>query len=126
MFMGKSLYTVTIPWYTLGSKKYEFGEEVKKMRTQEEISNKVQQLMGILGDSREEDYYERWRLVEVDTIIWTLINRGLTRNELIERRYTLEEIVHVLNSAQRKNYRLIRSFLVEIKAVDWLLWNFSV
>ena len=96
------------------------------MRTQEEISNKVQQLMGILGDSREEDYYERWRLVEVDTIIWTLINRGLTRNELIERRYTLEEIVHVLKSAQRKNYRLIRSFLVEIKAVDWLLWNFSV
>ena len=88
------------------------------MRTQEEISNKMRQLMGILGDRREEDCNERWR---VDTIIWTLINRGLTRNELIERRYTLEEIVHVLNSAQRKNYRLIRSFLVEIEAVDWLL-----
>ena len=94
------------------------------MRTQEEIfSNKVRQLLVILHDGRVEDCNERWR---VDTIIWTLINRGLTRNELIERRYTLEEIVHVLNSAQRKNYRLIRSFLVEIKAVDWLLWNFSV
>ena len=88
------------------------------MRKQEEISNKVQQLMENLGDSRTEDCNERWR---VDTIIWTVINRGLTRNELIERRYTLEEIVHVLNSAQRKNYRLIRSFLVEIEAVDWLL-----
>ena len=88
------------------------------MRKQEEISNKVQQLMGILGDGRTEDCNERWR---VDTIIWTLINRCLTRNELIERRYRLEEIVYVLNSAQRKNYRLIRSFLVELEAVDWLL-----
>ena len=89
------------------------------MRTQEEIfSNKAKQLLVILDDGRVEDCNERWR---VDTIIWTLTNRGLTRNELIERRYTLEEIVHVLNSAQRKNYRLIRSFLVEIEAVDWLL-----
>ena len=88
------------------------------MRTQEEIQNKVQQLMGILGDRRVGDYNERWR---EDTITWLMINGGLTRNELIERRYKLEEIVYMLNSAQRKNYRLIRSFLVEIEAVDWLL-----
>ena len=88
------------------------------MRTQEEISNKVRQLMGILGDRRVGDYNEWWR---EDTITWLMINGGLTRNELIERRYRLEEIVYVLNSAQRKNYRLIRSFLVEIEAVDWLL-----
>ena len=88
------------------------------MRKQEEISNKVQQLMGNLGDRRVEDYNERWR---DDTITWLLINRGLTRNELIERRYKLEEIIYMLNSAQRKNYRLISSFLVEIEVVSWLL-----
>ena len=117
MFMGKSLYTVTIPWYTLGSKKYEFGEEVK-MRTQEEISNKVQQLMGILDDGHVEDYNERW---EKDTITWLMVNGRMTRNELIERRHKVDEIVCLLNSAQRKNYGLISSFLAEIAVIKWLL-----
>ena len=88
------------------------------MRKLVEITDKIQQLMGNLGDRRVEDYNERWR---EDTISWLMINRDLTRNELIERRYKLEEILYVLNSAQRKNYRMISSFLVEIEVVSWLL-----
>ena len=88
------------------------------MRTQEEISNKVRHLTEILGDRRVEDFNERHR---EDTITWLMVNRRMTRNELIERRYRLEEIVYVLNSAQRKNYRLLLSFLVEIEVVNWLL-----
>ena len=88
------------------------------MRTQEEISNKVQQLTEILGDRRVEDYSERYM---DDTIKWLMVNRRLTRNELIERRYKLEEIVYVLNCEHRKNYRMITSFLVETEVVNWLL-----
>ena len=88
------------------------------MRKLVEITDKIQQLMGNLGDRRVEDYNERWR---EDTISWLMINRDLTRNELIERRHKLEEIMCLLNSAQRKNHRMITSFLVEIEVVNWLL-----
>jgi len=89
------------------------------MRTQEEISNKVQQLMRILDDGYVEDYNERW---EKDAITWLMVNRRMTRNELIERRHKVDEIVCLLNSAQRKkNYGLISSFLAEIAVIKWLL-----
>jgi len=91
------------------------------MRTQEEIQNRVQQLTEILGDSRTEDCNERYR---VEVITWLMVYGRLgrsTRNELIERRHKLDEIVYALNSVQRKNYSLITSILVEIGVVNWLL-----
>ena len=88
------------------------------MRTQEEIQNRVQQLMGILDDGHVEDFCERW---EKDTITWLMVNGRMTRNELIERRHKVDEIVCLLNSTQRKNYGLISSFLAEIAVIKWLL-----
>ena len=88
------------------------------MRTQEEISDKVQQLMGILDDGHVEEYHEWW---EKDTITWLMVNGRMTRNELIERRHKVDEIVCLLDSAQRKNYGLISSFLAEIAVIKWLL-----
>ena len=91
------------------------------MRKQDEFSNKVQQLLVILDDGRVEDCNERYR---VEAITWLMVYGRLgrsTRNELIERRHKLDEIVYALNSVQRKNYGLISSFLAEIAVIKWLL-----
>ena len=90
MFMGKSLYTVTIPWYTLGSKKYEFGEEVKMNKTWNLIETDY--ALRAKEALRKKDYLTLVYTTEYLVEIQRLVSQNLSVEELLieEMKLTVE------------------------------------
>ena len=108
MFMGKSLYTVTIPWYTLGSKKYEFGEEVKMTKTWNLIETDY--ALRACKALKEKDYlalvYTTEYLIEIKRLIEQSMNIEELEMEVIKLTVEIDRIDELMKTRDGRAERL--------------------